>query len=64
MTITILLRNTENHLEGEYTLTQALQSLAISPELYLAICNGKLLTEDALLQDGDVVNLIGAITGG
>jgi sulfur carrier protein ThiS len=46
------------------TLQQALDSLEIPAELYLAIRDGELLTGEAHLQPGDQVRLVGVVSGG
>ena len=64
MTITITLRKKEFTLEKETSVMRAMELLEVSPEAYLAVRNGKLLTEDERLYQGDVVQFISVISGG
>lgn len=65
MTITFFIRKNEHQIETDHiSLTNALQILGLHPETYLAMRNGKMITEDTILNDGDSVTLIAAISGG
>ncbi len=64
MTITITLRKKEFTLEKETSVMRAMELLEVSPEAFLAIRDGKLLTEDERLHQGDVVQFVSVISGG
>jgi sulfur carrier protein ThiS len=64
MPVTFILRKQEIQLEGTLTLKEAFKQLGLSPEMYLAIRNGEMLTENDALKNGDVIKLIAVISGG
>jgi sulfur carrier protein len=50
--------------KSKISLKNVLLELDLHPESYLAVRNGELITEREILQDGDEVKLIAAISGG
>jgi sulfur carrier protein ThiS len=65
MTITINSRPQLYVLPGDpITVREAREFLGLEPESYLVLREGVLLNENDLLQDGDVIKLIAAISGG
>ncbi len=64
MKIIIILRNKEFVLSKETTVKRAMEILNVSAEAHLAVRDGSLLTEDELLHDGDVIQLVSVISGG
>jgi sulfur carrier protein ThiS len=62
--IIIILRNKEFVLSKETTVKRAMEILNVSAEAHLAVRDGSLLTEDELLHDGDVIQLVSVISGG
>jgi len=62
--ILISYRGKEHTLPAEITVGQALKRLQMSPESYLVVRNGELVTEDQLLHTGDKVRIIPVISGG
>jgi len=60
----IVHRDREWELEGRLTVRQAVEKVGLVPETVLAVREGRLLTEDTLLQPDDVVRLISVISGG
>ena len=64
MTIKIKTREREYQLESEIPLNKALKRLNISNQSVLAIRNGLLLTEDEILHNDDLIELIAVISGG
>jgi sulfur carrier protein ThiS len=62
--ITIILRKKEFILDKETTVRRALEMLEVPAESHLAVRDGRLLTEDERLLDGDVIQLISVISGG
>jgi hypothetical protein len=43
------------------TVRQAIEKVGLIPETVLAVRNGKLLTEDTLLEPDDTVKLVGIL---
>jgi len=64
LSIQIIFRDQSKNLPRAGTLSKALKILEVSPQSVLAIRNGQLITEDEMLQDGDIVELISVISGG
>jgi thiamine biosynthesis protein ThiS len=62
--VRIVLRKQEFEVHAGMTLLSALQKVNILPEGIIAVRNGELIEEDEILQDGDVIRLISAISGG
>jgi thiamine biosynthesis protein ThiS len=62
--VKIVLRKQEFEVHAGMTLLSALQKVNILPEGIIAVRNGELIEEDEILQDGDVIRLISAISGG
>ena len=64
MPATIILRKKEFEVKDGSTLRIALQRLGIQPDTVLASRNGELITDDEIIRDGDVIQLISVISGG
>lgn len=64
MTILINFHKKQYKIEGESTLSKVLKKIGISPQAVLAVRNGKLITEDEMLHNGDILDLISVISGG
>ena len=65
MTITLVLRKKEYQLEEKsIQVKQALKELNLSPEAHLLVRDGKLLNEYDYLKDGDLIKVVGVISGG
>ncbi len=62
--IKLAFREQEWSLEGKYTVRQAVEKVGLQPEAVLAVREGKLLTDDTHLKDGDEIKLVGVISGG
>jgi sulfur carrier protein ThiS len=62
--IKLTFREQEWSLEGKYTVRQAIEKVGLQPEAVLAVREGKLLTGDTRLKDGDEIKLVGVISGG
>lgn len=60
----IIHRDKEWELEGRMTVRQAVEQVGLIPETVLAVRDGKLLTEDTVLEPDDVVKLVSVISGG
>ena len=62
--VKLVLRKQEFEVRAGMTLLSALQKINILPEGIIAVRNGELIEEDEILKDGDVIQLISAISGG
>ena len=62
--VKLILRGKEYEIKPNQTLLQALKSLNLQPEAYLAVLNGELITEDQVLREGQMVSLVAVISGG
>jgi sulfur carrier protein ThiS len=60
----ILYRDQEWDLRGRRRVRDAIKEIGLIPETVLAVRNGKLLTEDVMLEDDDEVKLVAVISGG
>ena len=65
MAIHFQFRDHEVVLEEEQILFKKVWAkLSLSPQAYLAVRDGELLTEGDMLRDGDVIQMIAVISGG
>jgi sulfur carrier protein ThiS len=64
MPATLILREKQYQVRHGMTVRDALLRLDILPETVLTTRQGELITDDVLLQDGDVIRLISVISGG
>lgn len=62
--IIVNLRGKKFELSAPLIVTDALACLGFSPETYLVIRNGILLSPEDWLVDGDEVSLVSTISGG
>ncbi len=64
MAVKLLLRDKEYEVKPGMALRDALLKSGLLPEATLAIREGIMITEDEILEDGDVVRLVAVISGG
>jgi sulfur carrier protein ThiS len=64
MTVKLVLRGKEYEVKAGMTLRDSLHKIDVLPEAILATCQGQMITEDEILEDGAVVKLIAVISGG
>jgi len=64
MTATLTLRNQEFEVKSGMTVRSALEKLEILPESVIATREGELITDDELIEDGELIKLISVISGG
>ena len=64
MAVKLILRDKEYQVRSGMTVQHALQKIGVQPETVLPTRNGQLLTEDEILQEGDVIKLVAVISGG
>jgi sulfur carrier protein ThiS len=62
--VTLVLRGKEYHTASDITVAQALKRIGLSPDGYLAVRNGNLLTEDQFVRSGDRLRIVPVISGG
>ncbi len=62
--IQITFRNKKFEVKENSTARDALKKIGIDPESVLITVNGKLVTDDVLLRQGDEVKLVAVISGG
>lgn len=62
--VKIILRKQEYEVRPGMTLLAALQKIDVLVESVIATRNGEVMGEDEILQDGDEIKLIAAISGG
>ncbi len=64
MTATLILREKQYEVRHGMTVRDALLRLDIQPETVLTTRQGQLITDDVILQEGEVIRLIAVISGG
>ncbi|MBN1953871.1 MAG: thiamine biosynthesis protein ThiS [Anaerolineae bacterium] len=57
-------RDKEWEMEGRMTVRQAVEAAGLIPETVLAVRDGKLLTEDTMLEPDAAIKLVAVISGG
>lgn len=60
----ITYRDKEWELQGRRRVRDAIKEVGLIPQTVLAVRDGKLLTEDIMLDEDDEVRLIAVISGG
>ncbi|MGD8753808.1 MAG: MoaD/ThiS family protein [Anaerolineales bacterium] len=64
MPVKLTLREQEYEVEAGITLLRALEDIDIQTQSVIATKEGKLITEDEILKDGETIKLIAVISGG
>ena len=64
MAAKLILRNQEYEVKSGMTLRHALLKVDLQPEAILATRSGEMITEDEIIQEGDVIKLVAVISGG
>ena len=60
----IIYRDQEWELDGQRRVRDAIKEVGTIPQTVLAVRDGKLLTEDVMLDEDDEVRLVAVISGG
>jgi sulfur carrier protein ThiS len=60
----IIYRDKQWELHGRRRVRDAIKEVGIIPQTVLAVRDGKLLTEDVMLDEDDEVRLVAVISGG
>ncbi|NOH04238.1 MAG: MoaD/ThiS family protein [Chloroflexi bacterium] len=64
MTVKLILRDKEYEVKAGMALLDALKKCSILPESVIAVRDGEMITDDEILNDGDVIKLVAVISGG
>ncbi len=64
MPVKLVLREKAYEVKAGMTLRHSLEKIELTPESTLAVRNGQMITEDEILQEGDIVRLVAVISGG
>ena len=64
MTVKMVYRNKEYEVPAGMTVRDALKKVGLQPETTLAALDGKLMTDDTLLEEGRTIKLVAVISGG
>lgn len=62
--VKLILRDQEYELKPGMALYHALEKIGINREAVIATRNGELITDEEILQEGEVIRLIAVISGG
>ena len=60
----ITYRDKQYETKPNITARDALKKIGLDPESVLVVVNGKLVTDDVVLREGDEVKLIAVVSGG
>ncbi len=60
----IVFRDKKWDLHGNITARDAMKKIGVDAESVLVVVNGKLVTDDALLKEGEQVKLVAVVSGG
>ena len=64
MRMKIIYRDREWELEGRQRVRDVIREVGLIPQTVLAVRDGRLLTEDVMLDEDDEVRLVAVISGG
>ena len=62
--VKVTLRRQTWEVEPGKTARETVKELGLNPESHLIVVNGEMVTDDTILQPGDEVLLVAAISGG
>lgn len=62
--VTVIQRGKELQVRPGMTVKHALEKIDVLPETVIVTRRGELITEDELLEPGDVLKLVSVISGG
>ncbi len=60
----VIYREKEWELHGRKRVREVIEEVGLVPHMVLAVREGKLLTEDTVLEEDDQVRLVAVISGG
>lgn len=64
MSCTIVYRDKEWQLKDGMTVRDAILKVGLDVEAVLAVRDGKLINEETIIRDGDVIKLVAVVSGG
>ena len=64
MAVTLIYRDKKFEIPAGSTARDAIKKVGLQPETVLAVHDGKLITDDTILQDNTTVKLVAVISGG
>ena len=64
LSVTLRFRGKAYQVKPGMTLRSSLEKNSINPEAVLAVRDGVMITDDELLNDGDIIQLVAVISGG
>jgi sulfur carrier protein ThiS len=64
MPASLILRDKTYPVQAGLSIRQALVMIGVDPQSVLPTLEGELVSEDALLKEGDVIKLVAVISGG
>jgi sulfur carrier protein ThiS len=64
MPVKLILRSQEYEIRPGMTLRSSLEKVGVNPENVLATRAGEMITDDEILQEGDIIRLVAVISGG
>ena len=64
MAVKMVYRNKEYEVPAGMTVRDAIKKVGLQPETTLAVLDGKLMTDDTLLEEGKSIKLVAVISGG
>mgnify|MGYP005838222149 CR=1 FL=1 len=62
--VKVIFRDKEWELKEGMTVRSAILKVGLDPEAVLAVRDGKLINEETILRQGDMIKLIAVISGG
>ena len=60
----VIYRDKQWELQGRRRVRDVIKAVGLLPQAVLAVRNGKLLTEDVMLDEDDEIKLVAVISGG
>lgn len=64
MSARLVLRGREYQVAHAQTIRAAIKEAGLQPELYLAVRDGELVTDDHMLREGETIKLVAVVSGG
>jgi sulfur carrier protein ThiS len=62
--VTLIHRGQEWQVKAGMTVRDAILKVGLNPEAVLAVRDGRLISEDVKIRDGDLIKLIAVVSGG
>lgn len=62
--VTVIYRDNTWEVKPGSTVRHIIEKVGQNPESILAVRNGKLINEETLIEDGDIIKLVAVVSGG